>query len=130
MNKDATFLCTPTLSAILSWTVNGSLIHHLFENISADIHIHLGAVSTLTIKARAEYNNTVVRCIAEEKGRDNTGYQESDTATLLIQGTCTCVHMYKQKLCSTCTCTYNYTYMYIMCCTGTLWDKNCYLIGQ
>ena len=83
IDRNATFLCGIVNNAILYWTVNGSLTHQHPTNDIVDITTADGIM--LTITARAQYNNTVIQCFAEERGVGD-GFEESDNVTLTIQG--------------------------------------------
>ena len=83
VDTEAVFRCELTSAVFGGWLVNGTDSRELSEEIvSGDIRgFHL----TLTITARAQYNNTVVQCVTQELG--GTGMERSDNVTLRIQGT-------------------------------------------
>ena len=84
---EAKFTCE-TRQAQVSWHVNGTAFIQLDPSIRADLDINNEVVEesdvyTLTIPARAEYNGTVVQCVAGVVGGAST---ESRNVTLMIQG--------------------------------------------
>ena len=82
----ATFMCDVVNSSDIRWTFNGSLSYQLPAEINEiAVFVLVGDVgqSNLTFQGRAEYNTTVVQCIALlARG----GTVRSQTVTLLIQG--------------------------------------------
>ena len=82
-DTEVVFTCELTPAAIGGWLVNGTNRRELSEEIVSGFTdgLHL----TLTIAARAQYNNTVVQCVAQEF--DGDGIERSDNVTLRIQGT-------------------------------------------
>ena len=82
----ATFMCEAENSSDIRWTFNGSLSYQLPTDINETaVFVLVGDVgqSNLTFQGRAEYNTTVVQCIALlARG----GTVRSQTVTLLIQG--------------------------------------------
>ena len=79
-------MCDAVNSSDIRWTFNGSLSYQLpTETNETAVFVLLGDVgqSNLTFQGRAEYNTTVVQCIALlARG----GTVRSQTVTLLIQG--------------------------------------------
>ena len=90
-------MCDAVNSSDINWTFNGSLSYQLFVLVG-DV-----GQSNLTFQGRAEYNTTVVQCIALlARG----GTVRSRNATLLIQGTyvtysdcATCMQFVLQRIC-------------------------------
>lgn len=74
----AEFVCMTSGAEFISWKVNGTsaLDHHFLIETRRQFSI-------ITISALAEYNGTVVNCVAEDSRRTTI---ESDNATLFIQG--------------------------------------------
>ena len=102
----ATFMCDAVNSSDINWTFNGSLSYQLSTEINETaVFVFLGDVgqSNLTFQGRAEYNTTVVQCIALlARG----GTVRSPNATLLIQGMyviycdcATCKQFVLQRMC-------------------------------
>ena len=63
----ATFMCDAENSSDIRWTFNGSLSYQLPTDINETaVFVLVGDVgqSNLTFQGRAEYNTTVVQCIA------------------------------------------------------------------
>ena len=87
----ATFMCDAEHSSDIRWTFNGSLSYQLPTEINETaVFVLVGDVgqSNLTFQGRAEYNTTVVQCIALlARG----GTVRSQTVTLLIQGMYVCI---------------------------------------
>ena len=86
-DSEAEFTCE-TRNALLAWRVNGTFFSQLDPSLRADLDTAQETVGdielyTLTIPARAEYNGTVVQCLASVPGGDII---ESGNATLMIQG--------------------------------------------
>ena len=82
----ATFTCEVS-HGFTSWAVNGKPRAELSPQLQRDVHTSSETESrnpqfTLTIKARAEYNGTTVQCLLFGNGF----YDQSDTASLIIQG--------------------------------------------
>ena len=87
----ATFMCDAVNSSDIRWTFNGSLSYQLPTEVNeTSVFLLVGDVgqSNLTFQGRAEYNMTVVQCIALlARG----GTVRSQTVTLLIQGMYVCI---------------------------------------
>jgi len=86
--SEAEFTCGIRNAAIITWRVNGTFLSQLDPSLRADLdsdHETVGDIDllTLTILARAEYNGTVVQCVASVPGGE---FRESGNATLMIQG--------------------------------------------
>ena len=82
----ARFMCDAVNTSSIVWTFNGSLSYQLPTEINeAEVFVLLGGVlqSNLTFQGRAEYNTTVVQCIAV---RAHGGVLRSANVTLLVQG--------------------------------------------
>ena len=80
-------MCDAVNSSDINWTFNGSLSYQLPAEINeTEVFALVGDVlqHNLTFQARAEYNTTVVQCIALL--RNGGGVVHSPNATLLIQG--------------------------------------------
>ena len=84
----AEFTCE-TRGDISIWRLNGTLLQNLPTDIESDLDITVtntvngSTVEVLIIPARAEYNGTIVQCLALSL----TGFSaESENATLKIQG--------------------------------------------
>ena len=92
LGQSAVFTCE-TDGGLSGWRINGSLLHDLPSEILSDLDALVtstaegSTVESLTIPARAEYNETRVQCLVVTFGG---GYSESDNATLKIQGTACC----------------------------------------
>ena len=87
-DSEAEFTCRSRNAPSFSWRVNGTFLNQLDPSIHADLDTDQDTVGdielyTLTITARAEYNGTVVQCVAAVFGGD---FRESGNATLMIQG--------------------------------------------
>ena len=89
--NEAKFNCETRNVPAFSWRVNGLFLYQLEQldpSLRADLDTDREAVEgieqyTLTIPARAEYNGTVVQCVASVPGGE---FRESGNAPLLIQG--------------------------------------------
>ena len=104
-DTQAVFICKVTYDSVSVWFVNGTDSRTLSGEFGDDITTRgVGITMTLTIKARTQYNNTVVQCVAGEFG--GTEIERSDNVTLTIQGTF--MYVYTQYslsmhiLCTTC----------------------------
>ena len=87
-DSEAKFTCGTRDAPAFSWRVNGTFLSQLDPSLRADlvnVQQTVGGIDrhTLTIPARAEYNGTVVQCVASVPGGD---FNESEVATLMIQG--------------------------------------------
>ena len=85
----AEFICETRNAPSFGWRVNGTFLSQLDPSLRADLDTGQETVGdieqyTLTIIARAEYNGTVIQCVAAVPGGD---FRESGNATLMIQGT-------------------------------------------
>ena len=87
-HSEAEFTCETRNAPSFAWQVNGIFLRQLDPSLHADLDTddkRIGDIvqNTLTIPARAEYNGTVVQCVASVPGGD---FRESGNATLMIQG--------------------------------------------
>ena len=83
----AVFTCETSNALLFSWIVNGTYFNELESAVRDDMNMDQMEVEdnelyTLNITSRAEYNRTVVQCVAST--HDN--YRTSENATLIIQG--------------------------------------------
>ena len=79
-------MCDAVNTSSIVWTFNGSLSYQLPTEINeTELFVFLGGVlqSNLTFQGRAEYNTTVVQCIAV---RAHGGVLRSPNVTLMVQG--------------------------------------------
>ena len=88
IGSEAKFTCGIRNAPFFAWRVNGTFLSQLDPSLRADLNIFLEIIGntgvfTLTIPARAEYNGTVVQCIASVPGGT---FRESENASLFIQG--------------------------------------------
>ena len=86
--SEAEFTCETRNAPAFSWRVNGTFLGQLDPSLRAELDTDQETVGnidrhTLTITARAEYDGTVVQCVASVPGGD---FRESRNATLMIQG--------------------------------------------
>ena len=84
----AEFTCGIRNAPAFTWRVNGTFLGELDPSLRADLDTDQETVGdieqyTLTIPARAKYNETVVQGVASVPGGD---FRESRNATLMIQG--------------------------------------------
>ena len=87
----ARFMCDAVNTSTIVWTFNGSLSYQLPTEINeTEVFVLLDGVlqSNLTFQGRAEYNTTVVQCIAV---RAHGGILRSANVTLQIQGMYICI---------------------------------------
>ena len=87
-DSEAEFTCGTRNAPSFSWRVNGTFFSQLDPSLRADLDPDQETVGdidrhTLTIPARAEYNGTVVQCVASVPGGE---FRQSGNATLTIQG--------------------------------------------
>ena len=87
-DSEAKFTCGTRNTPSFAWRVNGTFFSLLDPSLRADLDPDQEAVGdidrhTLTIPARAEYNGTVVQCVASVPRGE---FRESGNATLMIQG--------------------------------------------
>ena len=88
LDDDAFFSCVTRGSSSSHWRLNGTDYNDLSIDVQDDVITSSASTSlaefiVLTIKARAEYNETRVQCVAESNNGDSV---VSDNATLYIQG--------------------------------------------
>ena len=88
IESEAEFTCRTRNAPGFAWRVNGTFLNLLDDSLRADLDTDRETVGdtelyTLTIPARAEYNGTVVQCVASVPGGE---FRESGNATLMIQG--------------------------------------------
>ena len=87
-DSEAEFTCVTRDAPSFTWRVNGTFLNLLDDSLCADLDTDQETVGdhelyTLTIPARAEYNGTVIQCLASVPGGD---FRVSGNATLMIQG--------------------------------------------
>ena len=87
-DSEEEFTCETRNAPFVAWQVNGTFLSQLDPSLHADLvnaQQTVGDIDrhTLTILARAEYNGTVVQCVAAVPGGE---FRESGSATLMIQG--------------------------------------------
>ena len=87
-DSETQFTCEARNAPSFAWRVNGTFLNLLNDSLHADLDTddkRIGDIvqNTLTILARAEYNGTVVQCVAGVVGGGST---ESRNVTLMIQG--------------------------------------------
>ena len=87
-DSEAEFMCETRNAPSFAWRVNGTFLSQLDPSLRADLDTDQETVGdielyTLTIPARAEYNGTVVQCVASVPGGE---FRQSGNATLMIQG--------------------------------------------
>ena len=83
----AEFTCETSNALFFSWIVNGTHFNQLESAVRDDLNMDQMEVEenelyTLNITSRAEYNGTVVQCLASRYNQ----YRTSENATLMIQG--------------------------------------------
>ena len=88
LDHTAVFTCETRGALYGYWRVNGTAYNDLPPALRADLDpdretVGENEVYTLTILGRAEYNGTVVQCVA---GDARGGFVESANATLRVQG--------------------------------------------
>ena len=88
LDHTAVFVCGTRGAAYAYWRVNGTAYNNLPSELHNDLDTYQETVGgievyTLTIPARAEYNETVAQCVVGDIGR---GSIESANATLRVQG--------------------------------------------
>ena len=89
LDQSAVFTCE-TVGGTLSWIVNGTQREVLPDEIRRDLIISTTindggrTAGDLTIPARAEYNGTRVQCLVLSLNASD----QSENATMIIQGTC------------------------------------------
>ena len=88
LNEDAVFTCLTDSGYTAHWRLNETEYDDLPSQLQHDLVVRTESttqfgVFSLTITARAEYNGTRVRCVAES---DDGHSVVSHTATLTIQG--------------------------------------------
>ena len=88
LDHTAVFVCVTRGADYTFWRVNGTAYNNLPPALRDDLDtgqdtVGENEVYTLTIRGRAEYNGTVVQCVAGDVGG---GSIESTNATLMIQG--------------------------------------------
>ena len=96
LNQKALFRCvTHGIPLYMYWKVNDTAFTSLPSDIRVDMDTDQVTVGEneefiLTIPGRAEYNGTRVQCVAGDEG----GEDESENATLSIQGIPQYTHLY------------------------------------
>ena len=88
LDHTAVFICGTRGADYGYWRVNGTAYNILPPELKSDLDpdretVGEHEVYTLTILGRAEYNQTVVQCVA---GRNGGGAIESANVTLKVQG--------------------------------------------
>ena len=86
-DSEAGFTCETSNARYFSWIVNGTYFNDLSSAVRDDLNMDQMEVEenelyTLNITSRAEYNRTVVQCVASTRDQ----YRISENATLIIQG--------------------------------------------
>ena len=87
-NSEAEFRCETRNAPSFAWRVNGTFLYQLDPSLQADLDTDQETVGdsglyTLSVKARAEYNGTVIQCVVSVPGGSSN---ESRNATLVVQG--------------------------------------------
>ena len=83
----AEFTCETSNALLFSWIVNGMYFNQLEAAVRDDLNrgqmeVEGNELYTLNITSRAEYNGTVVQCVASRYNQHIT----SENATLVLQG--------------------------------------------
>ena len=78
----AVFQCQHPTAHVINWKINGSILQGLPEGFSAG-RSDDGALFSLNIKALAEYNQTVIQCVAFFADSPS---EESEQSLMMIQG--------------------------------------------
>ena len=81
------FECLYPNATAYGWAFNGTQLSFLPSDVGTNPSSG-GSPASLTIPAKPQYNNTVVHCEAVGEGIGNI---RSESATLKVQGTCTCI---------------------------------------
>ena len=88
LDDDTFFSCATRGSSSSHWRLNGTDYNDLSSDVLDDVVTSNGSAGlaefiVLTIKARAEYNGTIIQCVVENNDGDSV---VSDNAILYIQG--------------------------------------------